>query len=435
LNHQYHWSIKMRTQTIRIGVQGLSCAGCAGRAERALSRIAGLHDVTVNFANGEARMLVDGTDAAAIAEALKAANYPAREETVTLTLEGLTCATCVARAEAALMALPAVLDASVNLATQTARVRYLPGSTDTGTLARALADAGYPARPMDTQTGDQATRRAEEVSHSRRLVWIAGALTVPVFVLEMGSHVIPGLQELIHGRIGVQASWLVQFVLTTLVLVWPGRQFFRLGLPALMRGAPDMNSLVALGTSAAWLYSVVALFLPRLLPETARAVYFEAAAVIVTLILVGRWLEARAKGRTGAAIERLIGLQPASARIERGGAVQEVAIADIAPGDLIHVRPGERIAVDGEVTDGAGRPGGAGVCACRDRHRTRGRHPVAGLWSRAGAQPCACRGRFGPDHRLPLCHGAGDTHLDHGGHRARRRDRRALSQGRGAATA
>ncbi|PKQ10548.1 MAG: copper-translocating P-type ATPase [Alphaproteobacteria bacterium HGW-Alphaproteobacteria-1] len=342
----------MRAQTIRIGVQGLSCAACAGRAERALSGIAGLRDVTVNFANGEARMLVDGADAAAIAGALKAANYPAREETVTLTLAGLSCASCVARAEAALTALPAVLEASVNLATRTARVRYLPGSTDAAALARALTDAGYPAHPADRQTDDQASRRAEEVSHSRRLVWIAGALTLPVFVLEMGGHVIPGLQELIHERIGMQASWLVQFVLTTLVLIWPGRQFFRLGLPALIRGAPDMNSLVALGTSAAWLFSVVALFLPGLLPERARAVYFEAAAVIVTLILLGRWLEARAKGRTGAAIERLMGLQPASARIERGGAVQEVAIADIAPGDLIHVRPGERIAVDGQVTDG-----------------------------------------------------------------------------------
>ncbi|MBC7133737.1 MAG: copper-translocating P-type ATPase [Roseovarius sp.] len=341
----------MSATPMRIAVQGLSCAGCAERAERALGAVPGLREVSVNFVNGEARMLVEGADAAAIAEALRAANYPAREETVTLRVEGLSCASCVARAEAALTALPAVLEASVNLATQTAQVRYLPGSTDAAALARALTEAGYPARAA-AQGDDPAARRAREIVRARRLVQVAGALTLPVLVLEMGSHVIPGMHGFIMASIGIETSWLVQFVLTTLVLAWPGRQFFRIGLPALLRGAPDMNSLVALGTSAAWLYSVVALFLPGLLPEAARAVYFEAAAVIVTLILVGRWLEARARGRTGAAIERLMGLQPASARVERDGQLRDIPVEDIAPGDLIHVRPGERIAVDGEVTAG-----------------------------------------------------------------------------------
>ncbi|WP_210878303.1 heavy metal translocating P-type ATPase [Roseovarius autotrophicus] len=343
-------------RTIRIDVQGLSCAGCAGRAERALAGVEGLHDVSVNFANGEARMVVDGARATAIASALHAANYPAREESVTLSISGLSCASCVGRAEAALMAQPSVLEASVNLATETAQVRFLPGSTDASTLARALTEAGYPASlpagPQETQAEDQAERRAKEIAHTRSLVWISGALTLPVFLLEMGSHIIPGMHDLIMRTIGMQVSWILQFALTTLILAWPGRRFFRIGLPALWRGAPDMNSLVALGTAAAWLFSVAALFLPGLLPEAARAVYFEAAAVIVTLILVGRWLEARAKGRTGAAIERLIGLQPATARVERDGELREVAIDAIAPGDLVHVRPGERIAVDGEVTSG-----------------------------------------------------------------------------------
>lgn len=337
---------------MRIEVQGLSCAGCAGRAERALGGVTGLSEVSVNFANGQAQMLLDGTRAVDITEALRAANYPAREETVILTISGLTCASCVNRAEAALKALPAVLEARVNLANETACVRYLPGSTDAGVLARALTEAGYPARIEKDGREDQARRRMTEIAHARRQVWIAGALTLPVFVLEMGSHVIPGLHVLITETIGMGTSWMVQFLLVTLVLIWPGRQFYRAGVPALFKAAPDMNSLVALGASAAWIYSTVALFLPALLPQGSSAVYFEAAAVIVTLILAGRWLEARAKGRTGAAIQRLIGLQPKTARVERKGQITDLPIEDVVLGDLIHLRPGEKVAIDGEVIEG-----------------------------------------------------------------------------------
>ena len=338
--------------TLRIEVQGMSCAACAGRAERALDAVPGLHDVSVNFANGHARMVMQGAQAGDVVAALEAANYPAREETVTLSVSGMTCASCVNRVEAALKAVPTVLDARANLANETAQVRFLPGGTDAAHLARTLTGAGYPAKLRDDGAEDQAARRAAEIDYARRQVRIAGLLTLPVFVLEMGSHVIPGLHGLIADTIGITTSWLVQFVLTTLVLVWPGRQFYRLGVPALFRGAPDMNSLVALGASAAWAYSTVAVFAPALLPEGTRAVYFEAAAVIVTLILTGRWLEARAKGRTGAAIQRLIGLQPRTARVERDGDIRDLAIEEVAVGDLIHLRPGEQVAIDGDVTDG-----------------------------------------------------------------------------------
>jgi Cu+-exporting ATPase len=337
---------------MRIEVQGLSCAGCAGRAERALGGVAGVGHVSVNFANGTAQMGLNGAEATEIVAALRAANYPAREDTVTLAVSGMTCASCVGRAERALMALPAVLEAQVNLATETAHVRYLPGSTDAGALARALTEAGYPARLRTPGGEDPTARRAEEITHARRQVWIAGLLTLPVFVLEMGGHMIPALHDLIMATLGMGLSWSVQFGLTTLVLLWPGRQFYRLGVPALLKGAPDMNSLVALGASAAWAYSTVALFAPALLPEGTRAVYFEAAAVIVTLILAGRWLEVRAKGRTGAAIQRLIGLQPKTARVERKGKVSDLPIEEVALGDLLHLRPGERVAIDGEVTEG-----------------------------------------------------------------------------------
>ncbi|GGO59633.1 Cu+-exporting ATPase [Roseovarius pacificus] len=343
----------MSRHTLRIEVEGLSCAGCAGRAERALQSVPGVSDVSVNFANGSAQMIADGADLAQITQALQAANYPAREATTTLTVTGMTCASCTGRVERTLTGQPGVLNASVNLASETATVRYLPGATDPAQLARAVTESGYPTRPSeDTDQNDQSARRQAEIDHARRMTLIAMALALPVFVLEMGSHTIPGFADLIQGTIGRTTSWVIQFALTTLALIWPGREFFTKGVPALLRGAPDMNSLVALGTSAAWGFSTIALFAPALLPQGTRAVYFEAAAVIVALILLGRWLEARAKGRTGAAIQKLIGLQAHTARVERKGEITEIPIDEVGVGDTLHVRPGEKIAVDGDVTGG-----------------------------------------------------------------------------------
>jgi len=152
--------------------------------------------------------------------------------------------------------------------------------------------------------------------------------------------------------IGAQTAGMVQFILTTLVLIWPGRGFFVLGVPALLRGAPDMNSLVALGTGAAWVFSTLSLFAPAVLPAGSAALYFEAAAVIVTLILLGRLLEARAKGQTGAAIAQLIALRPKTAQVLRDGVFAQVALDKVIVGDILRVRPGEQIAVDGHITQG-----------------------------------------------------------------------------------
>jgi Cu+-exporting ATPase len=169
----------------------------------------------------------------------------------------------------------------------------------------------------------------------------------------MGGHLVPAFHDWLHMTVGHTLPWAAQFVLATAVLAGPGRGFFREGVPRLLRGGPDMNSLVALGTGAAWAYSTVVLVAPGLVPEAARAVYFEAAAVIVTLVLTGRWLESRARGRTGEAIRGLIALQPRSARVERDGKTTELPLAEIRPDDIVHVRPGERIPVDGVVLRGA----------------------------------------------------------------------------------
>ncbi len=275
------------------------------------------------------------------------------QQTITLSVEGMSCASCVGRVERALAAVPGVVSASVNLATETAHLRFDQGQVAPDDLIAVSAAAGYPATIAARSDADQGVRKDREAAALARMTWIAAALTLPVFVVEMGGHMFPPLHHLVAQTIGAQTSWVLQFVLTTIVLAWPGQGFYRKGYPALLRGAPDMNSLVALGTTAAYGYSVVATFASGLLPPGTAAVYYEAAAVIVVLILLGRTLEARAKGRTGAAIRRLVGLVPKMARVERGGVVVDLPLDQIVAGDVLHARPGERIAVDGEVTQGA----------------------------------------------------------------------------------
>ncbi|MBO9353658.1 heavy metal translocating P-type ATPase [Bordetella petrii] len=272
-----------------------------------------------------------------------------------LAIEGMTCASCVKRVEKALAAVPGVGAARVNLATERAQVDHEPGA-DAQALVAAVARVGYAAQPIAAQDGHEARQeqaRADEARNLRRAFLTALLLTLPVFALEMGSHAFPAVHHWVASRLGTHNSWLLQFALTTVVLAWPGRVFFSKGLAALARFAPEMNSLVAMGAGAAWAYSTVATFAPQWLPENARHVYYEAAAVIVTLILLGRMLEARAKGRTGAAIKRLIGLQPRTARVLRDGQALDVPIEQVRRGEQVLVRPGEKVPIDGDIIEGS----------------------------------------------------------------------------------
>ncbi len=334
---------------IRFGIEGMSCGSCVGRAERALTAVPGVAAAHVNLADASATVtLATDGNGQGVADALKAAGYPARAHDISLTIDGMSCASCVGRVETALLAVPGVLTAQVNLVTGTAQVSTLG---DTQPLIDAVARVGYRAAPTRTdQPAD--TRQADEAAAWFRRFLIAAALTLPVFIMEMGGHLFPPFHHWIARTIGTPASWTIQFILTTLVLAGPGREFFIKGIPALRRMAPDMNALVVLGTGAAWLFSTVALFAPALLPEGTRVVYFEAAAVIVTLILLGRWLEARAKSQTGAAIKHLIGLQPTTARVIRDGTPMDVPLAEVLRDDLLLIRPGDRIPTDGQVTEG-----------------------------------------------------------------------------------
>ena len=339
----------MTVQRLDFEIDGLSCAGCVGRAETAIKGVPGVSGAEVNLATRSARVALEDGDAQQVSRALDAAGYPAVPHRQRLEIAGMTCASCVARVESALDQVPGVTGVTVNLADGVAAVTTL--DKDTAPLIAAVKSVGYEARPVQTGTTAADTVGAE-IRHLRRSVVVSALLTLPIFVVEMGGHAVPALHDAITATIGMQASWMIQFLLATLVLAGPGRIFFAKGLPALMRRAPDMNALVAMGAGAAWAYSTVATFRPGWLPAGTVAVYFEAAAVIVTLILLGRWLEARAKGRTGAAIKRLVGLRPDTARVDRDGAIREVPVDEILRGDRLHLRPGDRIPVDGEVLDG-----------------------------------------------------------------------------------
>jgi heavy metal translocating P-type ATPase len=337
---------------IVLDVEGMTCASCVGRVERALKAVPGVQSASVNLATERAEVTGAAVDRALLVKAVEDAGYDVTSRPVDLQIEGMTCASCVARVERALKTVPGVTDASVNLATERAHVI---GQADPAALIRAIEDAGYDARLAISAAdlSEEVTlRKAAEESALRRDLRIAAALSLPVFLLEMGSHLFASVHMAVMNTIGMQNSWYLQFALTTAVLFGPGLRFFVKGLPALARLAPDMNSLVAVGTSAAYGYSLIATFVPTLLPPGTVNVYYEAAAVIVTLILLGRTLEARAKGRTSEAIKRLVGLQAKTARVFRDGAVVELPIAEVRPSDLVEVRPGERVPVDGEVTEG-----------------------------------------------------------------------------------
>ncbi|MCH7340262.1 heavy metal translocating P-type ATPase [Acinetobacter higginsii] len=351
----------METQTktssnnmnVSLQVEGMTCASCVGRVEAALKKVDGVQSASVNLATERADItLAKPVDRQVLIQAIEQTGYDVPANKVELSIEGMTCASCVSRVEKALNAVNGVKTANVNLATERATVT---GTAKVESLIAAIDKAGYDAKEIQASIPDQSEQLEKkdlERTELKRDLIIATILALPVFILEMGSHLIPGVHHLIEQSIGMQNSWYLQFVLTTLVLIIPGRRFYLKGLPALFRLAPDMNSLVAVGTLAAYLFSLVATFTPKLLPADTVNVYYEAAAVIVALILLGRFLEAKAKGRTSEAIQRLVSLQAKVAHVSRDNQIIDIPIEQVLAGDFVIVKPGERIPVDGEVIEG-----------------------------------------------------------------------------------
>ncbi|MEB7642025.1 heavy metal translocating P-type ATPase [Acinetobacter pittii] len=344
---------KLPAYSETLPIEGMTCASCVGRVEKALKKVENIEIANVNLATEKAVVYSNQPiQREALVKAVERAGYDVpKAAPVELSIEGMTCASCVARVEKALKKVDGVQQATVNLATEQAWVQA-DASVNVEDLIRAVKKAGYDAKASEKNQDEQLDKKASELDQLKKDLIISIVLALPVFILEMGSHLIPAFHMWIMDTIGQYNSWLLQFALTTLVLVFPGRRFYQKGIPALWRLAPDMNSLVAVGTLAAYSFSVVATFMPHVLPQGTVNVYFEAAAVIVSLILLGRYFEAKAKGRTSQAIQHLVGMQPKTARIQRDGQVVEVAVAEVVSGTIVEIRPGERVPVDGEVVEG-----------------------------------------------------------------------------------
>ena len=323
--------------TLQLG--GMSCAGCVGRVERALAGVDGVQQVAVNLAAQTARMDVqDNSQLLAVEQALQQAGYPAEQQTRQIQLNNLTCASCVGRTEAALNKVPGVLEAQVNLASQQARVRMLQG-TDQGALLRALRQAGYPGQWLDADA--PATDAGADLAKQRRHVIIAALLSAPMLLamlpalLGAGHWMLPGWLQLILASI-------VQFVF--------GATFYRGAWHAVRNRTANMDLLVVLGTSAGWALSTWNLLTQP--AGTELHLYYEASAVIVTFILLGKYLENRAKGQTLEAIRALTALRPDTARLRDADGERDVPLSQVLPGDQLVVRAGERIPVDAEITEG-----------------------------------------------------------------------------------
>ena len=275
-------------------------------------------------------------------------------DTLVMSVSNMSCASCAGRVDKALRQLPGVLAVDVNLATETVQVTYTPDLASRADFIAASTAAGYAAQEHSEDSHGQVQARKQQLAEAYgRRSRLAVFLAAPVIILGMGGHILPGFERLIADVIGQKANWIIQCIFATAVLFGPGLDFYRRGFPALWRGAPDMNSLVALGTGAAYAFSLIATFLPQVLPEGVSGVYYEPASLIVVLILFGRDLENRAKGRTGKAIQSLLGLRVKTAQVRRAGEFVDCPIEEIVVGDVLSLRPGERVAVDGVVHEGS----------------------------------------------------------------------------------
>mgnify|MGYP002651391373 CR=1 FL=1 len=375
-------SMNQQQKTLNFDIEGMSCASCVGRVERAITKVDDVESVNVNLATERATVQISdsATDvdlSTLITQAIEKAGYQAKlhqdgqqvnasaqdDVHTVLRIDGMSCASCVGRVERALKKLEGVTDANVNLATEIANIHHT-SMLNTEQLIAQVEQAGYEATVVQQQNEslNKNTAQAPQKSYSERRqleadelfkkLIVAIILALPVFILEMGSHFIPALHHWIASNIGMQNSWYLQFILATLVMIFSGRQFFTHGIPALFRGAPDMNTLVAVGSLAAYSYSIVATFMPQLLPEANLAVYYESVVVIIVLILLGRYLEAKAKGQTSQAIEKLIQLQPKVAHVKRDGQFIDVEITDVKSNDIVMIKPSESVPFDGVVIEG-----------------------------------------------------------------------------------
>ena len=337
----------MTDERVTIPITGMTCASCVSHVTHALEEVPGVAEASVNLATEMAAVsFEDGkVPLNGLVDALEDAGYGVVTEKVTLTIGGMTCASCVHHVESALADVDGVSRGTVNLATERATVEYMPGVAGLAELRHAVEDAGYSVEGVVGEAGDDVATPRDLSALKRKFVFslvVAGAIMVMMFT---------PISD------GWSRFWLqfVLFVMATPVQLWAGRQFYAGAWGALKHRTSNMNTLIAVGTSVAYLYSVAVTFLgdTSFFEGRSAEAYFDTSTAIIGLVLLGRFLEARAKSHASDAIKALMGLQPKTARVSRDGRDVDVPIEDLVVGDLVIVRPGERIAVDGEVVDGA----------------------------------------------------------------------------------
>jgi P-type Cu+ transporter len=336
---------KERLKRIDIPVTGMSCASCVRRVERALSKQEGVTEASVNIAAEKASVTYEPTTTSLdeLILAIQDVGYGADVRQMTLGVTGMTCASCVGRVEQALKKVPGVLEASVNLTNEKVTVEYLASEVELRYLEKAVEGAGYGVVREESSVEDT---RKREYDKLRADFLLAAWLTTLILV---GS-----LPMMFGFMLPVPLGWLNLglLLLATPVQFWAGWRFYRGAWGAFKHGQANMNTLVVMGTSAAYLYSAVATLAPGLFAAGRADVYFDTSAIIITLILLGRLLEARAKGRTNEAIKKLAGLQANTARVLQDGDEADVPVEDVDIEDVVVVRPGEKVPVDGRVISG-----------------------------------------------------------------------------------
>lgn len=349
--------VMMKKDTL--AVKGMTCASCASAVEKSVSKVEGVASAHVNLATERLHVeYAEGVDVEVIKSAVRQAGYEVAEDasalqSATIPIQGMTCAACVAAVEKALRGLEGVNEVSVNLAAEQAKVAYDPAKVRLSAIKEAIIQAGYEPLDVDTAAGDEhQARRSAEIKALWGRFLFSALFTLPLFYISMGHMVGAPLPRFIDPGINPLAFALAQLFLTLPVMA-TGYRFYTVGFSRLVRRQPNMDSLIAVGTGAAFLYGLYAVV--QIMGGNhayAHELYFETAGVIITLILLGRYLEAVAKGRTSEAIKKLMGLAPKTATVITAGEERVIPIEEVEVGDLILVRPGERIPVDGVVVSG-----------------------------------------------------------------------------------
>jgi Cu+-exporting ATPase len=348
-------------QRIELPVVGLTCGACVQAVEHAIRAVPGVSGATVNLTQGRAFVEYDPaqTTVAALHEAIKVAGYRSETATARFRIDGITCASCVTKIETALHGTPGVVAATVSVGSEEATVEYVPSVTDVPAVKAAVGSAGYrvveaPAPAAPSALEREAEARAREYRTLMRQWWFGAGVGVFTMVLSY-PWLFPVLRDWFPREShGLWYTWALMGAASLAVILVSGRHFFTGAWQALRHRSANMHTLIALGTGVAWIYSTIALLVPQIFPAREFAdVYYDVTVVVIALVDLGLAMELRAKGRTSEAITKLIGLQAKTARVIRDGTERDLPVEEVLVGDVVVVRRGEKIPVDGEVAEGA----------------------------------------------------------------------------------